>query len=146
MSDDAAFVRDRLEIIDLIHRYAHRADAGDMAGFVELFDAAAVIDISVPGVHDKPSLTAAMERRPAQPDAGPTRHLMTNIVFDEQGGDAASGALYFTLMRTTSAGATPVVTGEYTFTVVRSEGGWRIRRWRAVMDAAAVQHTEGGAT
>lgn len=136
MSDDAAFVRDRFEIVDLIHSYSHHADAGDMARFLELFDDQADIDIGMPGVRDKPTLAKAMEHRPPRPPAQ-TRHVMSNLVFREQSADAASGALYFTLVSTSSAGVAPVAAGEYEFTVSRGVHGWRIRRWRAAIDTAA---------
>lgn len=136
MSQQDGFLRDRLEIIDLIHSYAHHADAGDMGAFIELFDDEAEIDIGMPGIRDKTTLSAAMNKRPKAAAGTQTRHVMSNLVFREQVADRAGGALYFTLMSASNGAVTPVVTGVYTFTVARGAAGWRIRRWRAAMDSA----------
>jgi len=134
VSGDAQFVRDRLEIVDLLHRYAHHADAGDMAAFLGLFDEEAAIDIGMPGVHDKASLAVAMDSRPEPAAGSRTRHVMTNLVFQDQSADSASGAMYFTFLSTGADGVAPLATGEYTFTVRRRDGRWEIQRWRAVVD------------
>jgi hypothetical protein len=136
MSQQDGFLRDRLEIMDLIHSYAHHADSGDMGAFIELFDDHAEIDIGMPGIHDKPTLAAAMNKRPRPAPGVQTRHVMSNLVFREQAADRAGGALYFTLMSASSGTVTPLVTGVYTFAVARGAAGWRIRRWRAAMDSA----------
>ena len=135
MSDDAAFVRDRLDITNLIHRYAHHADSGDHAGFASLFRDDARIDIGFPGVTDKASLLRMMKERPQEPNPPKTRHVMTNLVFDSQTAREASGALYFTLMSTASNKLTAVVTGQYTFTATKQANDWRIGNWKAAMDA-----------
>src|SRR5262245_16606695 len=133
MSNDAGFVRDRMEIINLIHSYAHHADSGNHQGFAALFQEDARIDVGFPNVTDKASLLSAMKQRPAAP--GPkTRHVMTNIVFNSQTDGEAKGALYFTLMSTDANRLTPAVTGEYTITVARASGNWRIKNWKAEMD------------
>ena len=132
-SNDADFVRDRMEIINLIHSYAHHADSGNHVGFASLFLDDARIDIGLPGITDKASLMSMIKQRPATP--GPkTRHVMTNIVFESQTDREASGALYFTPMSTDANRLTPVVTGQYTFAVARTSGDWRIKNWKAEMD------------
>jgi hypothetical protein len=45
----ADFVRDRLEITNLIHSYGHHADTGDRDAFVNLFDDTATVDLGMPG-------------------------------------------------------------------------------------------------
>lgn len=145
MNDDATFVRDRLEITDLIHRYAHHADAGELDAFVALFADDAVLGIGLPGVRDKASLARAMQQRPAPAADTQTRHVMTNLVFHEQSTEAASGALYFTFISTTAGKPTPLMTGQYTFTVGREGGRWRIRRWLAIMDGVVPNTAAKGA-
>lgn len=135
MTDDARFVRDRLEITNLIHSYAHHADHGNTQAFADLFSDDASIDIGFPGIDDKASLKRMLDQRPAD-DTSRNRHVMTNMVFHEQNADQASGALYFTLMSTRDNRLTPVVTGQYTFTTARRDGGWRICRWKAEADGA----------
>lgn len=135
---DARFVRDRMDIVNLIHSYAHHADNGDTAAFADLFLDDAVIDIGFPGITDRASLKRMLEQRPA--GGGPkTRHVMTNMVFHEQTGASASGALYFTLMSTDAGKLTPMVTGQYTFTAAQPRGEWRISNWKAEMDASLGQ-------
>ena len=115
MADDAAFVRDRLEITNLIHSYAHCADSGDLAGFGALFAEDARIEMGpFPQIKDKPSLLAMLNARPPSPVPVKTRHVMTNLVFRGQSAREADGALYFTLMSTQANKLTPVVTGQNT--------------------------------
>lgn len=136
MNNDTTFIRDRLEIVDLIHRYAHHADGGELDAFVALFSDDAVLDMALPGVHDKASLALAMKNRPAPAAHTQTRHVMTNLVFHEQSTESASGALYFTFISSTGGKPALLLTGQYSFTVGRESGQWRIRRWRVVMDGA----------
>ena len=136
MADDAAFVRDRLEITNLIHSYAYCADSGDIAGFGALFADDARIEMGpFPQIKDKPSLLAMLSQRPPAPVPVKTRHVMTNLVFRGQSAREANGALYFTLMSTQANKLTPVVTGQYTFAVARAANGpWRICNWKAELD------------
>jgi hypothetical protein len=134
MSDDSRFVRDRMEIINLIHSYAHHADSGNNAGFAALFHDAARIDIGFPGITDKASLLNMMKQSPSTRSGPKTRHVMTNIIFTAQTDREAKGALYFTLMSTDANKLTPLVTGQYTFTVASAAGDWRIQNWKAEMD------------
>lgn len=136
MSTDIAFVRDRQEITDLLHSYAHHADAGEIDAFLGLFAEDAAVDIGIPGVHDKASLSRVMRARPPTRGTARTRHVMSNLVFREQIGDSAAGALYFTLMSSSAGKVATLATGEYTFTVARYAGGWRIREWRVAVDTA----------
>ena len=134
MSNEATFVRDRLEIVNLIHSYAHHADSGNNAGFCSLFLDDARIDIGFPGVTDKTSLMNMMKQRPTRGVGAKMRHVMSNMMFKSQTADEADGALYFTLMSTEANQLTPLVTGQYTFTVARAAGDWRIKNWKAEMD------------
>jgi hypothetical protein len=134
MSDDATFVRDRMEIANLIHSYAHHADRGNDAGFASLFFDDARIDIGFPGITDKASLMNVIKQR-SSPKSGPkTRHVMTNMMFESQDDHEASGALYFTLLSTEADKISAIVTGQYTFTVAKRAGDWRIKNWKAEMD------------
>lgn len=130
--NDATFVRDRLDITNLIHSYSHHADHGDLAGFAGLFRDDAVVDIGFPGITDKTSLVAMLGRRP---EGGPqTRHVMSNLVFHSQSEAEASGALYFTVVSTEQGKLSPMVAGRYTFTVARAGQEWKLSRWRAELD------------
>lgn len=136
MNNDVTFVRDRLEITNLLHSYAHHADSGDITAFLGLFAEDAVVDIGVPGVRDKATLTLMMRDRPPRDPEVQNRHVMSNLVFRGQSAQSASGTLYFTLMSSSAGKVTPLATGRYTFTVGRVDGSWRIREWHAAVDAA----------
>lgn len=138
MNEDLTFVRDRLEITNLLHSYAHHADSGAADAFLGLFAEDARVDIGNPEVVDKAGLRRLMAQRSAVAGEAPAqrRHVMSNLVFHDQGASRARGALYFTLMSTDGGRVAPVMTGQYQFTVSRQDGGWRISDWKAVMDAA----------
>jgi hypothetical protein len=135
MDDDARFVRDRMDITNLIHSYGHFADSGDTDAFAALFAADASIDIGISGVSDTASLKRLLEQRPAGPQPK-TRHVMTNLYFRNQSGAEAAGACYLVFTSTSENRLTPVATGQYHFHVAKQDGAWRIRRWRAELDSA----------
>jgi hypothetical protein len=132
----ADFVRDRLEITNLIHSYGHHADTGDRDAFVNLFDDTATVDLGMPGVRDKASLAKMMGARPQDENAPRTRHVMTNLMFREQSAAAASGSISLVFMSTTAGKLTPVATGVYAFEVACGANGWRITDWRIALDGA----------
>jgi 3-phenylpropionate/cinnamic acid dioxygenase small subunit len=135
MSDDVAFVRDRLEITNLIHSYGHYADDGKTDAFAALFADDARIDVGVPGVSDKASLTKMLKLRPPRAPGTQTRHVMTNLIVESQSERTANGAVYLVVMSTVANKLTPLSTGRYTFSVARADGGWRIRDWTVQLDS-----------
>jgi hypothetical protein len=135
MNDDIAFVRDRLEITNLIHSYGHFADSGQTDAFAALFADDARIDVGLPGVADKASLTNMLKLRPASVPGTQMRHVMTNLVVHSQTDRAATGAVYLVVMSTVANKLTPLSTGQYTFSVTRGDGTWRIRDWTVSLDS-----------
>ena len=131
--------------VERVIQIADHADAGDIEAFLGLFAEDAVVDVGIPGVRDKASLTRAMRDRPAGAGGVKNRHVMTNLLFREQTGDSARGALYFTLMSSSAGKVAPVATGQYTFGVVRAGGRWQIQEWRAVVDAPPPRSAGEGA-
>lgn len=135
MSEQSNFVRDRLEITDLVHRYAHHADHGDMDSWVELFTDDVVVDID--GLKGGREVLEGFREaaRAAPPSTDQTRHMMGNLMFSAQSDHEASGSTYLAFMRT--SGGTPrlEVTGQYTFTARRTQAGWRLCAWTAVLDS-----------
>jgi SnoaL-like domain len=135
MNDDVAFVRDRLEITNLINSYGHFADSGQTDAFAALFAADARIDVGIPGATDRASLTKMMKLRPPSVPGTQMRHVMTNLVVHSQTDRVASGAVYLVVMSTVANKLTPLSTGQYTFSVARVEGEWRIRDWTVQLDS-----------
>jgi len=134
--NDAAFVRDRLDITNLILSYAHHADGGNTDAFGALFLDDARVDLGFPGITDKPSLMKMVTERPRPANGPKTRHVMTNLVFHAQTDQDAKGAVYLTMMSTDANKLTPIVTGCYTFAVARRDGRWGIRDWKVTLDGA----------
>ena len=133
--NDVAFVRDRLEITNLIHSYGHFADNGPTDAFAALFAEDATIDVGIPGIADKAALTKMLKLRPPNPPGTQMRHVMTNLVVHEQTERAATGAVYLVVMSTVANKLTPLSTGRYTFSVARVDGAWRIRDWTVQLDS-----------
>ncbi len=130
---DARYARDRLDITNVLHSYAHHADHREYPAFLALFREEARIRIG-----DGPELSKAQFGQglgAAPADGGRTRHVMSNLVVREQTGQRASGALYFVLMRTQNGKTIPAAAGQYDFVVTRESGDWRITDWRCAIDA-----------
>lgn len=135
-------VADRLEIIDLLHRYGHTYDEGHLDRLGELFAEDAVFEFR-PAIGDFPDRlegrAAIVERmsdrfaatRPAQ-----RRHIITNVAVTEQGTDRASTACYLLLGSTTDGTLTLPVAGRYTDELVRQDGVWRFAHRVLTLDAA----------
>lgn len=135
MSDDARFVRDRLEITNLVHNYSHHADAGAMDAWIDLFTDDVAIDID--GTRGGREIlegyrTAAAD---APPSTDRTRHVMSNLVFHAQDEGTATGSVYLTFVRTASGTPGVEVTGQYDFDARRTADGWRLCSWRALLDS-----------
>jgi SnoaL-like domain len=133
--NEVAFVRDRLEITNLIHSYGHFADSGQSDAFAALFADDARIDVGVPGVADKGSLTKMLKLRPPTAPGTQMRHVMTNLVVHAQTDRTANGAVYLVVMSTVANTLTPLATGQYAFSVVKVDGAWRIRDWTVTLDS-----------
>ena len=135
MSEDTRFVRDRLEITDLVHSYAHHVDRGDMDGWIGLFTDDVVVDIA--GLKGGREVLEGFRKaaREAPPSTDQTRHLMSNLVFTAQSADLASGSTYLAFIRTTGGKPELGSTGCYTFSARRTADGWRLAEWVAVLDS-----------
>jgi 3-phenylpropionate/cinnamic acid dioxygenase small subunit len=136
------FVEDRLEILDLLGRYAHAYDAGDREALNEIFAEDAEFHIH----GDVGRVPATMIGREAIVDGlvgkwdvirpEQRRHVATNLVVLEQTDAAARAASYLVLVATTSGPPAVLSTGRYEDELTKGEDGrWRIRRRTAVTDS-----------
>jgi len=133
MSSQLQQIQDRFLIEELVRRYGHYFDDGNLEGYFGLFAEDARVDIGA-GETDK---TGMMEqiRVNAEAVAGThTRHFITNLVLDELTDEAASGAAYFLFTQTIEGVLQPGMTGTYQFNLRRTATGWRIANWQAKSD------------
>lgn len=134
-------VQDRLEIFDLHHRYAHVYDGGHLEQLGDLFTEDATFEFSpaisgFPGrLEGRDDIVRHMRERYAATRPAQRRHVITNLVVDEQDGSAARTACYLLLGSTTDGELSLPVAGRYEDELVRSDGRWRFRRRRLTLDA-----------
>ncbi|RDH76044.1 nuclear transport factor 2 family protein [Mycolicibacterium moriokaense] len=117
---------DKLEIIELLYRYAELIDAGDFDGVGELLSRGSFMGVS--GAQSIAKLFAKTTRR--YPDHGNTprtRHLVLNPIVELRGDDiAASRSTFCVLQDTETVPIQPIVVGRYhdEFGRDAGSGGW----------------------
>jgi hypothetical protein len=117
-----------LEILNLMHLYAHRFDEADFEGFADLFENGTV-DLGV----DRPLSGAAevlrfVRERVILYDGSPrTNHLMHNPVIqvDEAAGTATAQSYVQILQGVPGHPIEVIATGRYADRFVADSGGWR---------------------
>jgi len=120
---------DRIEIQELMHRYAEMVDRRDWGAKDRIFALEATIDYTSAGGHKGPFreaivwLERALERWPY------SHHGVSNLII-ELDGDRATARCYFNapLGRDTADGSQEIITniGFYEDRLVRTADGWRI--------------------
>lgn len=133
---------DRLAIIDVLHRYAHCYDEGDLDGLAALFTEDATFTIGGGAIGGMPStmqgraeIRESMGRRREATAAAQRRHLITNVIVDDIADDRAAAASYLLLGSTEDGALALPVTGRYTDELVRqADGTWRISRRELRLD------------
>lgn len=146
MAPDSAQIADRLEIADVLYRYATALDTRDLELLREVFTPDVVY---VMGVRGELSGVDAIVRKLDEVLGGleATQHLITNPVI-EVDGDTARSTSYVRaqhyLTGNGTGGNTLDMGGSYRDELVRTAHGWRIERrvleitWRE--GNAGVQH------
>ncbi len=120
---------DKLEIAELLYRYAELIDAGDFDGVGRLL-ARSTFGGSGPqgvsGAENIANLFAATTRRyPEDGNTPRTRHLVLNpIVEINDDGTAASRSTFCVLQDTETLPIQPIVVGRYYDRFGRDEDGW----------------------
>lgn len=126
-------VLDRIEINDLLVRYARAVDRCDAALFAQVWAPGAVVDYGS-GETDAAAWSDDLVMRLRQMDR--TQHQISNSLVDLHGDAATAETMCTAYHRFTEAG-TPlrmVVGGRYLDRLVRTGSGWRIAARRYVMD------------
>ncbi len=126
-------VADRIEIADLLTRYARAVDTRDWELYRQVFTPSAHIDYTSAGgvAGDLETVAAWLEQTLAGFDM--TQHLISNLEVDVDGDEARVRAMFFNPMRA-SDGTQFTCGGWYDHDLVRTDAGWRSRR--LVEDAA----------
>lgn len=137
-----SYERDRLDILDLLGRYAHAYDSGDREALTRLFVENAEFVIQgrvghVPSVmqgRDAIIEGLVAKRLVMQPEQ--RRHIATNLVVLEQTDSVARAASYLVLIATLDGSPRTLATGRYEDDLVKCEdGSWRILRRLAIPDS-----------
>lgn len=135
MTDDVREVRDRLDVQELVSRYAHALDRCEWDELHAIFDDEVTVELPhVPS--DAPAVSRADFIQMAVDTVGgfeATHHPITNHVV-EIDGDTARCRCYAQAYHTvpTERGVTDycVVRGFYDWGLRRTSGGWRIDRMK----------------
>jgi hypothetical protein len=117
-------------ILNLLHTYAQRIDAGDLEGTAELFRDARVKTRGVPGGEtDADGVRAIWEQFVAiYPDGTPrTKHVITNpiVEFDDSGTRATCDSYYTVIQQTEDFPLQVVCAGRYHDEFEKVDGTWR---------------------
>ncbi len=129
--------QDRLEILELLARYAHATDRVDAVARADVFTDDGVFDASGPALHGRDALLNA--KRPA--NAADLRHWVNNSVIEGEG-DTARAVTYLAVIDT----AEPLqiwLTGVYYDTLRKLDGRWRFAYRNFVRDDLRDEQTLG---
>ena len=133
---------DRIEIHELLARRGYASDTADVGGWVDTFTSDGVleqppVELDLPGgasempstVSGAEALTAFLEA--ALPNIKGLRHVITNITTDATPEGAIARSAFHVLDTVRSV---TVVTGRYTDTLRRTDGGWKTAHLHVKMD------------
>ncbi|WP_328351887.1 nuclear transport factor 2 family protein [Mycobacterium sp. NBC_00419] len=128
---------DKLEITELLYRYAELIDAGDFDGVGQLLSRATFGGAKTPivsGAKNIAGLFAMTTRRfpdtasdvagPAAPGTPKTRHLVLNALVDLDGDSAAARSTFLVVQATDAVAFQPIVAGRYYDRFARDGDGW----------------------
>ena len=134
--------QDFQEISNLINRYPQCADRGDFDGVGELY---AEANLYAPG-EDKPMFQAEGARKFTEaykrmvrvyPDSGTpkTRHLIGNVIIEDDGPERAKAQSYVVVFQQTpQLPLQPVIAGTYYDRFAKVDGRWRLVERREDME------------
>jgi 3-phenylpropionate/cinnamic acid dioxygenase small subunit len=127
----------RTAVRDLVHRYAERLDAGDLAGVAQLF-AEATYGVADGVAHaGADAVREALEGAVILYDGLPrTKHVITNLVIDlDEATGSASARSYFTVLQATpTLPLQPIAAGRYQDRFRRVDAAWRFVERRIHLD------------
>jgi 3-phenylpropionate/cinnamic acid dioxygenase small subunit len=120
---------DKVEITELLYRYAELIDAGDFDGVGQLLARSTFggpASGSVSGAENIAKLFAMTTRRYTDHDNAPrTRHLVLNPIVELNGdGTAATRSTFCVMQDTETVPIQPIVVGRYYDAFARDDAGW----------------------
>ncbi|MBU9763841.1 nuclear transport factor 2 family protein [Mycobacterium sp. TNTM28] len=114
---------DKLEITELLYRYAELIDAGDFDGVGELLGRGTFMGVA--GAPAIAKLFARTTRRfPNHGNRTRTRHLVLNPIVALDGDRAAARSTFCVVQSTETVRLQPIVVGRYADVLARDENGW----------------------
>jgi uncharacterized protein (TIGR02246 family) len=123
----ALSTEDRLDIIDIIARYAECVDSGDADGYAALFTADGVVEHSAGSVSGREEIRAWVADLAAQDRVGKNsrlKHVM-GLPVVEGDGDRATARTYVTIPRHMDTGEIVIrLSGVYRDECVKQDGTW----------------------
>ena len=130
---DLRTIADRIEITDLLTRYAHAVDTKDWVLYRTVFTPDAAIDYSTTGEPAGSLEEVVTQLTPMLDLFARTQHFVSNISVDLAGDEASVRAMFFNPMILAEAqdGAPAkqfFCGGWYNHELVRTEDGWRSRK------------------
>ncbi len=116
-------VADKLEVTELLYRYAELIDAGDFDGVGELLGRGEFMGVA--GASSIAKLFESTTRRfPDHGNTPRTRHLVLNPVIDIDGERATSRSTFCVVQTTETVPLQPIVVGRYFDAFARDDTGW----------------------
>lgn len=119
---------DKLDIIELLYRYAELIDAGDFDGVGALLSRASFGGAGPQGVSGAESIAklfaATTRRYPDHGNTPRTRHLVLNPIVELTGDTAVARSTFCVVQDTESVPIQPIVVGRYADTFACDGNGW----------------------
>lgn len=118
---------DRVEITELLYRYAELIDAGDFDGVGRLLARASFGGANTPSVSGAENIAGLFGMTTRRfPDTGTpkTRHLVLNAIVEIDGDTAASRSTFLVVQATDTVRFQPIVAGRYYDRFARDDDGW----------------------
>lgn len=114
---------DKLEITELLYRYAELIDAGDFDGVGALLGRGNFMGVQ--GAEAISGLFAKTTRRfPEHGNRTRTRHLVLNPIVEIDTGTARARSTFCVVQQTDTVALAPIVVGRYADSFARDERGW----------------------
>ncbi|KAB7755433.1 nuclear transport factor 2 family protein [Mycolicibacterium mucogenicum] len=114
---------DKLEITELLYRYAELIDAGDFDGVGKLLGRGNFMGVA--GAEAIAALFAKTTRRfPEHGNTPRTRHLVLNPIVELDGDTARARSTFCVVQQTDTVPLQPIVVGRYADVFARDEAGW----------------------
>lgn len=133
-------IADRVAIVDTLHRYGHCYDEGDFEGLGACFadDATFTIGGGIAGMpatmRGRSEILSRMTARREATAGSQRRHIITNVILDDDGEGRVRAASYLLLGSTEDGELRLPVTGRYVDVLVRDGSRWVIVDRTLTMD------------